>query len=416
MQRSTADAATKARFIERRTVASMTIYFDNAATSWPKPSGVRSALEAYFSGAGGNPGRSGHRMSIAAARLVENSREAVAELSNVGDPSHIVFTQNATHAINIALYGFLRSGDHVVTTSMEHNSVMRPLRHLESSGVELTVVPCNGDGTLDMNRLNDAIRPGTRLVVTTHASNVTGTLLPIQAIAALARNRNIRYLVDAAQSAGTVPIDVEQLGVDLLAFSGHKGLLGPTGTGGLYIREGVMLSPLMRGGTGSESAHEVQPEFLPDIHESGTLNVAGIAGLGAGARFVREIGIHSIRSHDVELVSHLMSGLAGIPGIKIYGPHDTSLQSGVVSINVDGAMPSEVGTILDQQFGIMTRTGLHCAPSAHRTLGTYPTGTVRFSFGWFNTAAEVTVALEALRKIADWAKSASKEETRIWTA
>lgn len=394
----------------------MAIYFDNAATSWPKPPAVRAALDEYFSDAGGNPGRSGHRMSIAAARLVEGSREVLAEFFNAEDPSHIVFTQNATHAINIALYGLVRPGDHVVTTTTEHNSVMRPLRHLEMSGIELTVVPCRRDGTLDINRLNDALRLDTRLLVTTHGSNVTGTLFPIEAIAALARARNVRYLVDAAQTAGAIPIDIREIGVDLLAFSGHKGLLGPTGTGGLYIREGVLLSPLMRGGTGSDSAHEVQPEFMPDIHESGTLNVAGIAGLGAGVRFLREIGVHSVRAHEQDLVSQLMAGLAEIPGITTYGPRDASLQCGVVSFNVDGAMPSEVGLILEEQFGIMARTGLHCAPSAHRTLDTFPTGAVRFSFGWFNTAAEVAVALEALRKIAGWAKSAPREEARIWTA
>jgi len=394
----------------------MPIYFDNAATSWPKPPEVRAALDEYFSGAGGNPGRSGHRMSIAAARLVESSRGVLAEFFNAEDPSRIVFTQNATHALNMALYGLLRPGDHVVTTSIEHNSVMRPLRHLEMSGVEVTVVSCKADGTMDMNRLNDALRPGTRLLVSTHASNVTGTLLRIEAISSLARDRDVPYLVDAAQTAGAIPIDVQQIGVDLMAFSGHKGLLGPTGTGGLYIRDGVMLPPLMRGGTGSDSAHEVQPDFLPDLHESGTLNVAGIAGLGAGVRFLREIGVESAREHERELVSQLIVGLSEIPGITIYGPRDAALQCGVVSFNVDGAMPSEVGLILDEQFGIMARTGLHCAPSAHRTLGTFPTGTVRFSFGWFNTTAEVDGALEALHKIARWAKSAAKDEVKTWMA
>lgn len=392
----------------------MTIYFDNAATSWPKPPAVRAALDEYFSDAGGNPGRAGHRMSIAAARLVEASREGLAELFNAEDPSHIVFTHNATHAINIALYGHLRPGDHVVTTSIEHNSVMRPLRHLETVGIELTIVPCNPNATLDVSRLNAALRPRTRLIVTTHGSNVTGTLLPIEAIAALARASNVRYLVDAAQTAGGVPINVQEIGVDLMAFSGHKGLLGPTGTGGLYIREGVTPLPLMRGGTGSDSAHEVQPEFLPDIHESGTLNVAGIAGLGAGVRFLQEIGVDLVRAHEQKLAAQLMTGLERIPGIKTYGPQDASIQCGVVSFNVDGAAPSEVGLILDQQFGIMARTGLHCAPSAHQTLGTFPAGTVRFSFGWFNTPAEVEAAVEALRKISAWAQS--KATMTTWTA
>src|SRR5262249_10721896 len=253
----------------------------------------------------------------------------------------------------------------------------------------------------------------TRLIVTTHGSNVTGTLLPIEAIAALARARYVRYLVDAAQTAGGLPIDVQEIGIDLMAFSGHKGLLGPTGTGGLYIREGVTPLPLMRGGTGSDSAHEVQPEFLPDIHESGTLNVAGIAGLDAGVRFLQEIGVDLVRAHEQKLVSQFLVGLHKIPNITTYGPGDAALQCGVVSFNVDRAAPSEVGLILDEQFGIMARTGLHCAPSAHRTLGTFPTGTVRFSFGWFNTAAEVEVSLEALSKIASWA--ARKSGVSTWT-
>ena len=379
------------------------IYFDNAATSWPKPESVRAALSDYFGEAGGNPGRSGHRMSIAAARIVENARAALAELFQANDPSRIVFTHNATHALNLALYGLLRPGDHVVTTSIEHNSVMRPLRHLETLGVELTVVGCTPDGMVDVNRVRQALRPGTRLLVTTHASNVIGTVMPISDLAALSRELGVLYLVDASQTAGAIPIDVQEIGLDLLAFTGHKGLLGPTGTGGLYIREGVVLTPLLRGGTGSDSAQEFQPEFLPDVHESGTLNVAGIAGLGAGVRFLLEIGVEAVQTHERKLVAQFLAGAAEISGITLYGPKDAALQCGVVSFNVADAMPSEVGLILDQSFGIMARPGLHCAPSAHRTLGTFPTGTVRFSFGWFNTAAEVETALEALREIAVWA-------------
>ncbi|OFW42255.1 MAG: cysteine desulfurase [Acidobacteria bacterium RIFCSPLOWO2_12_FULL_60_22] len=388
------------------------IYFDNAATSWPKPAAVRAALSDYVGDAGGNPGRSGHRMSVAAARIVERAREALAELFHAHDPSRIVFTQNATQALNQALYGLLRPGDHVVTTSVEHNSVMRPLRHLETLGVELTVVSCNRDGMLDLNRVRRALRPGTRLLVTTHGSNVVGTLTPVVALAALAREQGIPYLVDASQTAGAIPIDVQEMGVDLLAFTGHKALLGPTGTGGLYIREGVVLAPLMRGGTGSDSAQETQPEFLPDAYESGTLNVAGIAGLGAGVRFLSEIGIEAVQAHERKLVAQFLAGAAEISGITLYGPKDAALQCGVVSFNVAGAMPSEVGLILDQSFGIMARTGLHCAPSAHRTLGTFPTGTVRFSFGWFNTSAEVGLALEALREIAVWAANGAVVSAR----
>jgi cysteine desulfurase family protein len=382
-----------------------TIYFDNAATSWPKPSAVPAALVDYFGEAGGNPGRSGHRMSVAAARIVENVREGLAGLFNVSDPSRIIFTHNATHALNMALYGLLKRGDHVVTTSVEHNSVMRPLRHLESRGIEVTVVPgCSFDGTQDIQSLERAIRPGTtRLLVTTHASNVTGTLTPVADLAAIARKHGILYLVDGAQTAGAIPIDVEKIGLDMLAFTGHKALLGPTGTGGLYIREGIELTPLIRGGTGSDSAHEIQPQFMPDAYESGTLNLAGIAGLGAALRFLSELGIEAVSAHERSLIKQFLSGVSDIRGIRVYGTAEADSKCGVVSFNVEGALPSEVGLLLDQSFGTMARTGLHCAPAAHRTLGTFPAGTVRFSFGWFNTPDEVEAALKALREIAAWA-------------
>jgi cysteine desulfurase family protein len=396
------------------------IYFDNAATSWPKPPAVRAAVDEYFGEAGGNPGRSGHRMSIAAARIVEQAREALAELFSAKDPSRIVFTQNATHALNLALYALLRPSDHVVTTCMEHNSVMRPLRHLESLGVEVTVIACTPEGTLDLEVMRRAIRCDTRLLVTTHASNVTGMLNPVAELAALTREKNVAYLLDASQTAGAVPIDVREMGVDLLAFTGHKGLLGPTGTGGLYIRDGLTLAPLLRGGTGSDSAHETQPEFLPDAHESGTLNLAGIAGLGAAVRFLLERGIEAVRTHEQKLIAHLLAAASEISGLTLYGPKDAARQCGLVSFNLASALPSEVGLILDQSFGIMARTGLHCAPSAHRTLGTFPTGTVRFSFGWFNTPAEVEKALEALRQIAVWAAKGAavshQEPVKTWTA
>jgi cysteine desulfurase family protein len=383
-------------------VAVAVIYFDNAATSWPKPPAVSAAVGEYLTEAGGNPGRSGHRMSVAAARAVEDAREALAELFNASDPSRIVFTHNATHALNLALYGLLRPGQHVVTTSIEHNSVMRPLRHLETLGIELTVVSCSPEGTLDLDVVERALGPATRLLVTTHGSNVIGTIMPIAALAALARKHHVPYLVDASQTAGTVPIDVQETGLDLLAFTGHKGLLGPTGTGGLYIREDIALAPLIRGGTGSDSAHEIQPAFLPDVHESGTLNVTGIAGLAAGVRFLLDVGIEAVQAHERKLVAQFVNEGSEIAGLTPYGPRDLSQRCGLVSFNIAGAMPSEVGLILDESFGIMARTGLHCAPSAHHTLGTFPAGTVRFGFGWFNTASEVEAAVNALRAIAAW--------------
>jgi cysteine desulfurase family protein len=323
-----------------------------------------------------------------------------------------VFTQNATHALNLALYGLLHPGDHVVTTSIEHNAVMRPLRHLETLGVDVTSVPCSPEGVIDIDEVRSALRSRTRLLVATHVSNVVGTLMPVDQLAALAREHRVLSLVDASQSAGVIPIDVEAMRVDLLAFTGHKGLLGPTGTGGLYIREGVSLTPLIRGGTGSDSAHEIQPAFLPDAYESGTLNVAGLAGLLAAVRFLADIGVEAVKTHEQSLVAQFLAGASAIPGLTIYGRKVAALRCGTVSFNVAGATPSEVGEILDDSFGIMARTGLHCAPAAHRTLGTFPTGTVRFSFGWFNTPAEVETSLAALRSIAAWAAAG----TTVWTA
>ncbi|MEQ1946244.1 MAG: aminotransferase class V-fold PLP-dependent enzyme [Bryobacteraceae bacterium] len=390
------------------------IYFDHAATSWPKPDGVREALSAYFGEAGGNPGRSGHRMSIAAARVVEDARDAVARLFGASDPSRVSFTQNATHALNIAIYGVLKPGDRVVTTSVEHNSVMRPLRHVETLGVSLDVVSSEPDGSLDLENLRKALKVGARLLVTTHASNVAGAILPTAEIAAIAHEYGVLCLVDAAQTAGALPIAVEASDIDLLAFTGHKSLLGPTGTGGLYIREGLHVEPLLRGGTGSDSAHETQPTFAPDAHESGTLNVAGLAGLAEGVRFIQRVGVDAIRKHEQELTTRFLTGASGIAGLYTYGPASVSARCGVVSFNIDGAVSSEIGQILDDSFGILCRTGLHCAPLAHRTMGTFPTGTVRFSFGYSNTLEEIDVALNALREIAAWAAS-GKQAGAAWT-
>jgi cysteine desulfurase family protein len=380
----------------------MTIYFDNAATSWPKPPEVRAALEGHFGEAGGNPGRSGHRMSIAAARVVEDARDRVAELFGMTDPGRVIFTKNATEALNVAIYGVVGPGGHVVTSSIEHNSVMRPLRHLEALGAEVTVVPCAPDGTLDADDVRRAIRPDTRLVVTLHGSNVTGALLPIAGIARAARTAGVPYLVDASQTAGAVPLDMEALGIDLLAFTGHKSMLGLTGTGGLCLAEGIEVPPLMRGGTGSRSDLEFQPDFLPDALESGTMNTAGLAGLAAGVGHVLGRGVEAIHAHELALVARFVEGVAEIEGVTEYGPKDLDQRCGVISFNVAGMTCSEVGTLLDRDYEIMSRVGLHCAPGAHRTIGTFPTGTVRFGFGAFSTVEEVDRSLEAIREIAAW--------------
>ena len=379
------------------------IYFDNAATSFPKPPQVVEAITHFLLHVGANPGRSGHRLSVEAGRIVYEAREALARLFNVRDPLRIVFGHNVTEAINLALRGLLRPGDHVVTSSMEHNAVMRPLRALERQGVELTVVPCSPEGFLDPADVERALRPNTRLIVLNHASNVTGTLLPVAEVGRIARRHGTLLLVDAAQTAGVYPIDVGADAIDLLAFTGHKGLFGPMGTGGLYIGPRVPLDefkPLKRGGTGSRSEYEEQPDFLPDKFESGTLNAAGLAGLAAGVRFVLERGVDEIRRHEEELTRLLLNGLSSVEGVSIYGPGDPARQTATVSFNVAGMEPSEVALRLDEQFGVMCRPGLHCAPSAHRTAGTFPMGTVRFSLGYFNTVEEVEKAVAAVRAIA----------------
>jgi len=379
------------------------IYFDNAATSFPKPPQVVEAINHFLLHVGANPGRSGHRLAVEAGRIVYEAREVIAQLFNIQDPLRIVFGHNVTEALNLALQGLLHTGDHVITSSMEHNSVMRPLRALERRGVELTVIPCSPEGFLNPAEVEKAIRFSTRLIVLNHASNVTGTLLPIREVGRIARKYGLLLLVDAAQTAGAYPIDVEADFVDLLAFTGHKSLFGPMGTGGLYIGPRVPLDefePLKRGGTGSRSEYEEQPDFLPDKFESGTPNAAGLAGLAAGVRFVLETGVDEIRRHEMELTQRLLDGLSSIEGITVYGPKDPARQTATVSFNITGLEPSEVALRLDEEFGVMCRPGLHCAPSAHRTIGTFPGGTVRFSLGYFNTAEEVDKAVEAVRAIA----------------
>lgn len=378
------------------------IYFDNAATSWPKPPQVVAAMTDYLQNVGGSPGRSGHRMSIEASRVVGEAREAMARLFGIDDPGRVAFTKNASEALNLALLGWLRPGDHVITSSLEHNSVMRPLRHLEQQrGLALTVLPCCPQtGWLEPEAVRAAVRPNTRLIVLSHASNVIGNLLPIRAVGAVAREAGVPLLVDAAQTAGACPINVVDSEISMLAFTGHKSLLGPTGTGGLYVREGIDLFPVLRGGTGSRSELEVQPDFMPDLLETGTLNGVGLAGLAAGVGFLLGQGVEKVAEHERRLVARFMSRCADVPEVTLYGPTHVEDKVGVVSFNLKGASPSQVCLMLDRGFGIMARVGLHCAPAAHRTLGTYPVGAVRFGFSLFNTLAEVDLAADALARIA----------------
>ncbi|MFP3896664.1 MAG: aminotransferase class V-fold PLP-dependent enzyme [Anaerolineales bacterium] len=379
------------------------IYFDNAATSWPKPPGVAEAMTHFLNDVGANPGRAAHRRAIEAGRIIYGAREAVADLFNVADPLRVVFGANVTEALNLALLGYLAPGDHVITGSMEHNSMMRPLRALEREGVELTVIPCSPQGFLDLGDVEAAIRPNTAMMALNHASNVVGTLLPVAGAGRLARRHDLLLLVDAAQTGGAYPIDVQEDRIDLLAFTGHKSLGGPMGTGGLVIGERVdvaRMDPLKRGGTGSNSECEEQPDFLPDLCESGTPNTVGLAGLGAGIGWVREQGVEAIRAHEMALTQALIDGLCDIPGVTVYGGLNAQHQTATVSFNIVQKSPSEVGLRLDDEYGILCRVGLHCAPAAHQTMGTFPEGTVRFGLSAFSTREEVDAALEAVAELA----------------
>lgn len=379
------------------------IYFDNAATSWPKPPVVSEAMTRFINNIGANPGRSGHRLSVDAARSIYHARQAVAGFFNASDPMRVTFGHNITEALNLALRGLLGSGDHVITSSMEHNAVMRPLRWLESQGVALTIVPCSPQGFLDPADIEKAICPETKLIVLNHASNVTGGLLPVSEAGRIARKHGLLLLVDSAQTAGAIPIDMQADNIDLLAFTGHKSLLGPTGTGGLILGERVAddaIQPLILGGTGSRSEEEQQPDFLPDRFESGTANTAGLAGLSASLQWLHERGANNIRQHEVALTTQLIRGLQNIPGVTVYGGGDAELQTATVSFNINHLAPSAVGMRLDAEYGILCRVGLHCAPAAHRTLGTFPDGTLRFGLGVFNNTKEVEQVLQAVTQLA----------------
>jgi cysteine desulfurase / selenocysteine lyase len=378
------------------------IYFDNAATSWPKPDNVAAAMERFLRECGANPGRSGHKLSIEAARVVYETRERVARLLGFDHPLSVVFTKNATEALNLALFGLLAPGDHVITSRMEHNSVLRPLTFLEERGVAVSLVPCASDGTLDPSDVADEICRDTRLVVLGHASNVVGTLCPIKEIGELAEDHDLLFCVDAAQTAGAWPIDMGAMHIDLLAFTGHKALYGPQGTGGLCLGERArdQIRPLIHGGTGSESESDRQPESLPDRLEAGTLNAVGLAGLAAGVSFVEEQGVEEIARRERALTARLIKGLEDTPRVHILGTREPDRQTAVVSFNLEGWGCSEVAYALEERAEICCRAGLHCAPMAHGRLGTFPEGAVRFSLGVFNTEAEIDTALEAVRQLA----------------
>ncbi len=380
------------------------IYFDNAATSWPKPDRVIEAMNYFMKNVGANPGRSGHRLSIEAGRVVYHARDLIATLFNLKDPMRVVFGLNATDSLNLGIRGILERGDHVITSSMEHNSVMRPLRDLEKQGVEMTVAQCNEQGFLDPADVQNAVQANTKLMVINHGSNVVGSLAPIKEIGKIARDSGIMFMIDSAQTAGCIPIDMKRDSIDLVAFTGHKGLMGPQGTGGLAIGDNVDTNRIRRlraGGTGSRSELEIHPDFLPDKYESGTLNTVGLAGLAEGVRYILDRTVDSIHEKDMSLTRRFIDKTKDISRMDIYGGLDETKQTSTISINIKGRSQSDIGLFLDEEYDIMCRVGLHCAPTAHKTIGTFPDGTVRFGMGYFNRTEEVDIAAEALSEMAD---------------
>ncbi len=376
------------------------IYLDNAATTWPKPESVYQAVDHCLRTMGANPGRGGHSMAREASMLLYETREALGELFGIKDANQLVFTHNATDAISMAVFGLLSPGDTIITTAMEHNAVARAVRVAQSKGVQVKIIPCRSNGQLDMEAMEDAIRQKPKAVVMSHASNVTGTIMPVAEVGKRTRQLGVTLMVDAAQTAGVEAIHVEEMGIDILAFSGHKGLFGPQGTGGLYIHEAVALRPLRVGGTGSLSESDLQPEFMPDRLESGTPNTPGIAGLNAGVQFILNTGRTVIQAKELELTKQLLKGLEDIPSATVYGPSALDGRTAVISFTLNGKDSGQIAHILDRDYNIACRSGLHCAPWAHQTIGTLKTGTVRLSPGYFNTHQEIELALAAIRGIA----------------
>ena len=378
------------------------IYLDNAATSFPKAPGVAEAVADHLLRAAGNPGRSGHGLALAAQVPVDEARRRLSALLGAADASRLAFAQNATDALNTALWGLCRAGDRVLTSGLEHNAVVRPLAELAlRRAVTVERVACGGQGTLDLAALETALRAGpVRLLALVHASNVSGAILPVAEAAALARAHGALVLLDASQTAGVLPLDVRSLGADLVALPGHKGLLGPTGTGALWVAPGLALPSFRQGGTGSHSEEERHPERMPEALEAGTLNAAGLAGLAAALRWLEERGVERVRAHEEALTGRLLGRLGEVRGVEVVGPAEARARVGVVSIRVDGWEPVDLAAALDASFGIAVRAGLHCAPLAHRSLGTLPAGTLRLSPGAFSTEDEIDGAAAAIAELA----------------
>ena len=377
------------------------IYLDNAATTFPKPTAVYQNVMDAMKNYGANPGRGSHAMAIKGAKVIYETRELLAQLFNLDDPLRVIFTFNATDGLNLAIKGLLKPGDHVITTSMEHNSVLRPVTELQKKGVEVTIISCGLDGNVNVIDIENAIKSNTKLIITTHVSNLTGNIFPIEEIGNMCKLHHIPYLLDAAQSAGVLDIDVKKYNIDFLAVPGHKGLLGPQGTGALIINSDIQMDQLKEGGTGSESSSLNQPNFYPDKYESGTLNLPGIAGLNAGLKYIINRGTKSIYSHEKDMLDLFIKEIKKNPKIKIYGPENICDRCGVVPVNIIGVDSSEVSYLLDTKYNIAVRSGLHCAPLAHKTIGTEKIGAVRFSVGPFTKETEIFAAVKALNEISE---------------
>ena len=375
------------------------IYFDNAATTLRKP---RCVIEAVTEAMGsmGNSGRGVHSGALSAARTIYDTRAALAKLFGAEGPERIAFTANSTEALNMAIKGLLAPGDHVITTALEHNSVLRPLYELEDRGLELTILPADTLGNICCEDFEKEIRPTTRAIVTTHGSNLTGNLLDIEKIGSIARAHGLTYIVDASQTAGVFDIDVQRMNIDILCFTGHKGLLGPQGTGGLYVREGIEIRPLLSGGSGVQTYLRSHPPQMPTVLEAGTLNGHGIAGLGAAVKYLQETGLDTIRQKEQALMRSFYEAVRQIPGITVYGDFSSMDRCAIVSLNVRDYDSGEVSDALSESYGIATRPGAHCAPLMHRALGTVDQGAVRFSFSHFNTEEEIKIAVSALQELA----------------
>ena len=374
------------------------IYFDNAATTMRKPDCVILAVTQAMCSLG-NSGRGVHNGALTASRIIYDTRVALAQLFGAESPERIAFTANATESLNMAIKGVLNPGDHVITTELEHNSVLRPLYELEDHGVALTILPADFLGNIRYADFEEAIRPNTKVIVTTHGSNLTGNLVDIRRIGALAKQHGLTYIVDASQTAGVFDIDVQAMHIDILCFTGHKGLLGPQGTGGIYVREGVEVKPLLSGGSGVQTYLRSHPSQMPTALEAGTLNGHGIAGLGAAVRYIQETGLDTIRTKEQELMWEFYSQVWQIPGIKIYGDFSSKNRCAIVSLNVRDYDSGEVSDALSREYGIATRPGAHCAPLMHKALGTAEQGAVRFSFSHYNTMEEINIAVSALREL-----------------